>query len=175
MESENAIFFDCDTLVFNNPYSLIEGNFDIKARPSTYQPPTSQWKNMFDFFNQQYIDWMPNAGVLVFKNGSHKRIQQKWKKYLSKDLMRFFPDKGTMRLKDQWSLALAISDLNVHKMTKKEHLIEWDEGIQSDATVYHYDQKSSSGVTVEMIRNRPIWFAKRLYRNKIGGPWRHNS
>jgi len=167
VHSENAVFLDCDTLVFNDPHALLSGDFEVKVRPSTVQPDSKEWREMFRHYGEERLNWMPNAGVIVFKDATHQKIKNVWRQYLSADLSRFFTGKGRIRLDDQWALALAISDRDIETMSRHEHIIEWDEGIDSDSIVYHFDQKESHGITVQMLHKQPLWVLRRLYQNKI--------
>ena len=147
LEEETVIFLDCDTVIGHNIWDVLEGEFDFKARPGKIQNK-DKWKKAFDRFEEEYIDWMPNAGFMVFKNNTHKEIQEKWIHYLEQDLGL----KGRNNMGEQYALALAVSHKETVKMSEKEHLMEWLNEKKADANVYHTDQSAGSS-TVNILKN----------------------
>lgn len=161
------MFLDCDTLIHDDPSIIFTDEFDIKMRSSTFQQQRYKWYKMFDHYDCEVHDWMPNTGVIAFKHEVHKQIQADWKNYMDEDLVSFFPQIGSINLTDQWALALSIGDYQVEKISKKEHLIEWDETLIDDSIIYYFDQDPQSYLDISDILSDPIWFLNRLYEIKI--------
>ena len=147
IDSENVVFLDCDTVVGNNIWEVLEGDFEFKARPE--EPPEEEvWKPLFEKFDEPYRDWMPNAGFLIFKNRFHQDLDEKWLKYFQEvDIQR-----GKVNHREQYALALATASGKVEKMTKKEHTLEWLEEKTPDAYVYHIEQAAGSSM-VNVAKN----------------------
>ncbi|WEL24030.1 hypothetical protein [Candidatus Nanohalovita haloferacivicina] len=147
LEEENVVFLDCDTVVGNNIWDVLEGDFEFKARPEE-PPEEEEWKPLFEKHEEPYTDWMPNAGFLIFKNGFHRGLEDKWLKYFQEmDIQR-----GKVNHREQYALALATASGNVEKMTSKEHTLEWLEEKTADAYVYHIEQAAGSSM-VNVIKN----------------------
>lgn len=86
----NVLFLDCDTIVYNDPTPLFEGDFDfggassdgIKNRWRTKQRVRQKLRYYFKIPPKNYFQiW--NAGHLVFKNYSHQKIAEDWLKYFN--------------------------------------------------------------------------------------------
>lgn len=133
LEDDIAVFLDCDTLVFNDIDQVIQGNFQFKARPGTSKVRQPEWKELFKRFDEEYMDWMPNAGFLIFKEGLHREVGDKWRKYVQCDLEY----QHNVNHKEQYALALAVGHANTVQMTPKEHVMLWDREYPSDGIVYH--------------------------------------
>jgi hypothetical protein len=149
IDAENVVFLDCDTVVGNNIWEVIEGDFEFKARPAHRFNDDESWKSMFDKRERSYLDWMPNAGFLIFKDRSHKNIQDEWADLVAQEL-EF--QMGKVDHHEQYALALAVSGLNIHEMEKKEHVLEWRDEKVPDAYVYHIEQAVGSSV-VNLMKN----------------------
>jgi hypothetical protein len=154
IDSENVVFLDCDTVVGNNIWEVIEGDFEFKARPAHRFNDDESWKNMFDKRERPYLDWMPNAGFLVFKDKAHKKIQDDWARLVGEDLDF---QMGKVNHHEQYALALAVSDLKIHEMEKKDHVLEYRGEKVPDAYVYHVDHAAGSNM-INLVKN----YAKRL-------------
>ena len=48
LEEENVVFLDCDTVIGNNIWEVLEGDFEFKARPAHRFNDEEDWKKMFD-------------------------------------------------------------------------------------------------------------------------------
>ena len=72
IEAENVVFLDCDTLILEDIWKVIEGDYDFKARPGNSGINEQKWTEMFEREGEEYMDWMPNAGFMIFKNNTHK-------------------------------------------------------------------------------------------------------
>ena len=149
IDSENVVFLDCDTIVGNNIWEVLEGDFEFKARPAHRFNDQEGWKKLFEERDRPYLDWMPNAGFLIFKQKSHKKIQDDWSKYVSQDLDF---QKGKVNHHEQYALALAVSDLKIHEMEKKDHVLEWNDEKVADAYVYHVEQAAGSSA-INLAKN----------------------
>lgn len=143
IDAENVVFLDCDTVVGNNIWEVVEGDFEFKARPAHRFNDREEWKQMFDRRDRPYLDWMPNAGFLVFKKKAHKKIQDDWADLVSQDL-EF--QMGKVNHHEQYALALAVSDLKIHEMERKDHVFEWDDEKVADAYVYHVAHSAGSSM-----------------------------
>jgi len=143
VESENAVFLDCDTVILKDIWQVLEGDFDIKARPGAADMPENKWKELFERYNEEYMDWMPNTGFLVFKDNTHKEIAEDWREYVRKGVEVDY-DGPTHR--EQNALALAAGNLNWQKMTEKEHTLGWDEDPTKEAVLLHRETLSTNKV-----------------------------
>ena len=154
IESNNVVFLDCDTVVGKDIWEVLEGDFEFKARPAHRFKDKKEWKQLFEDRDRPYLDWMPNAGFLVFKNNAHKKIQDNWAEYVSQDLEFQL---GKVNHHEQYALALAVSNLKIHEMDESEHVLEWLDEKTPDAYVYHIEQAAGSS-TINLIKN----YAKKL-------------
>lgn len=136
IEDSQAVFLDCDTFVIGDIRKALEGDFEFKAREDdNINEP--DWSKMFERFGEPYVDWMPNAGFLIFKNGLHKRIGDTWGKYIQEDLGY----SHEFNQKEQYALALAIGDADCVKMDKSEHAMFWKREFPSNSIVYHSNKE----------------------------------
>ncbi|PSH02399.1 MAG: hypothetical protein BRC26_00745 [Nanohaloarchaea archaeon QH_8_44_6] len=149
IEAENVVFLDCDTIVGNNIWEVLEGDFEFKARPAHRFNDQEDWKKLFEERDRPYLDWMPNAGFLIFKQKAHKKIEDEWSEYVSQDLDF---QKGKVNHHEQYALALAVSDLKIHEMEKKDHVLEWNDEKVADAYVYHIEQAAGSSA-INLAKN----------------------
>jgi hypothetical protein len=135
VETKNAVLLDCDTLVLGNIWEVLEGDFDFKAREGL-KNFDDDWHDICKRFDESYIDWMPNAGFLVFKNNLHREIKEKWEKYYSELENKSYVEEGGIH-REQTALALAVSSEKYTQMDETEHLREWCDEIITDSKVYH--------------------------------------
>lgn len=149
LEEENVVFLDCDTVVGNNIWDVLEGDFEFKARPAHRFSDQEDWKQLFEERDRPYLDWMPNAGFLIFKNGAHRKIQDDWANLVSQD---FNFQLGKVNHHEQYALALAVSDLKIHEMEKDEHVFEWEKEHVPNASVYHLEQSVGSSA-INLMKN----------------------
>lgn len=143
LSDDTVVFLDCDTLILGNIRRVIQGDFQFKARPGTSQVRQPAWQGLFKRFDEQYLDWMPNAGFLVFKNGYHREIGPKWHEYVGTKLSY----RHGVNHKEQYALALAVGGGHIEKMTPEEHVMLWNEEYPEDGIVYHI------GKTIEQALN----------------------
>lgn len=134
ISDNTVVFLDCDTLVFRDITGVIKGDFEFKARPGTSPVRQPEWKQLFDRFDEQYLNWMPNAGFLIFKNGLHQKIGNKWREYIQTDLGY---QHGATNHKEQYALALAVGDSSCVQMGTTEHVMLWNNEFPPDGIVYH--------------------------------------
>lgn len=133
IEDDTVVFLDCDTLIFGDIRDVIEGEFDFKARPGTSEVLQPGWRKLFDRFNEEYLEWMPNAGFLIFKNGIHREIGDKWRKYIQTDLNY----RHRANHKEQYALALCVGNSKTEEMTTNEHVMLWNDEYPTSGVVYH--------------------------------------
>ena len=152
LDAENVVFLDCDTVVGNDIWELIEGDFEFSARFEHFD----EWEELFEKHNEDYIEGMPNAGFLIFKDGMHKQIQDKWVHYVQKDLDFQI---GKLRHDEQYALALAVSaaDADIRRMNKEDHVLEYREEKIPNGYVYHIEQAAGSNM-INLVKN----YAKKL-------------
>lgn len=129
---ETVVFLDCDTLVFDEIERVVQGNFDFKARQGTSSVHQPDWMELFDRFDRPYLDWMPNAGFMIFKNAIHRELEDLWLEFLHSDLEY----EQNINHKEQYALALAIGSYETTQMTPNEHAMLWHE-LRQDPVVYH--------------------------------------
>jgi hypothetical protein len=150
LEEENVVFLDCDTVIGKDIWEVMEGDFDFKARPSRiFAQENNEWEQLFDENDEAYMDWMPNAGFMIFKNSFHREIEGKWRRYITEDLNFSL---GKVNHNEQYALALAVSDGDVKMMEEKEHVFEWKDETVADAYVYHLQQATGSS-TINLMKN----------------------
>jgi hypothetical protein len=157
IKSKNVVFLDCDTLVLGNIWEVLEGDFEFKARPDTSDLGNG-WEELFDKYEEEYMDWMPNAGFLVFKNETHKKIRNRWKSYLDKDIE--YRVNGNF-LKEQVALALSISEFRTTKMDNREHVFEGQQEKKADGIVYHISVEAKDTFPIDdfiSILNKQVPF-----------------
>lgn len=136
INSDSVVFFDADTLILDDPSQLVTG-VDLRARPGhlvgskEFEYSGSEWEHLCSTQTESYLEWMPNTGVLVFGNESHKQIEQDWANALS------IQKQANQQWTEQHALAVAAGDLEVEKMNKKEHVMMWNEELPTDGIVYH--------------------------------------
>lgn len=145
IQTKNVVFLDCDTILGKNIWEVLEGEFDFKARPGKR---IENWEELFDEHGEEYMDWMPNAGFLIFKNHTHQEIKEDWKKYLGKDLTT----SEKVNHHEQYALALAVSGHHTQPMTHKEHVYEWQNEKTPDAHLYHLATSDGSN-TINLAKN----------------------
>lgn len=134
IDAGSVIFLDCDTIIAGDIREVIEGNFDFKARPGSVGVNSKTWPELFDEFERPLLRWMPNAGFIIFKNRTHKKILQDWKYFLQEEINY---GRNGIKHKEQYALALAVSSYNCKKMTQRDHVMEWAEERVVDGIVYH--------------------------------------
>lgn len=159
-EKENVVFLDCDTLIMRDIWSVLEGDFEFKARPGSAEK--KNWERLFKENNEPYLDWMPNAGFLVFKNNKHREISEKWRDYYL-DLDDDSYTKGSKHHREQYALSLAVSSLKTVKMNSSEHLMEWQDDLNTEAILYH---KSNDSTTYKQELRRFIRHTRNLDKIK---------
>jgi len=147
LEEENVVFLDCDTIIGNNIWDLLEGDFEFSARFEHFE----NWEELFEKHNEDYIEGMPNAGFLIFKNNFHKKIKDNWTEYVKKDLDFQL---GKLRHDEQYALALAISsaNANIHRMSEKHHVLEYRGEKIPNGYVYHVEQAAGSNM-INLVKN----------------------
>jgi hypothetical protein len=153
VEDDTVVFLDCDTLVFGDIRDVTRGDFQFKARPGTSQVRQPEWRELFERFGEAHMDWMPNAGFLVFKRGLHREIGETWREYVQTDLKY----QHGVNHKEQYALALAVGDSDLERMSEKEHVMLWNNEYPADGIVYHV------GKTLEnLIESGPETFRESM-------------
>jgi hypothetical protein len=139
VDSDTVVFLDCDTVVLSNPKSVIEGDFDFKARPGDLPFKEDSWRNAFEKEGLEYVDWMPNAGFMIFKNGIHQEVEEDWKNHLGKGFEGH--DLGHGPFTEQHALSFCLGNYNLEKMDEKYHCFVFGDEKTNNATVYHLGGK----------------------------------
>lgn len=134
IDADSVVFLDCDTIIAGDIREVFEGNFDFKARPGSIGVNSKTWPELFNKFERPLLRWMPNAGFMIFKNSTHKKIFEDWKHFLQAEIN--YGRKGITH-KEQYAIALAVSSYNCEKMTRRDHVMEWAEERVADGIVYH--------------------------------------
>lgn len=161
LEAENVVFLDCDTLILEDIWKVIEGDFEFKARPGSESQETEEWRKMFEKRDEEYMNWMPNAGFLIFKNGIHREIGEKWLNYINSEIDYSV---GEINHQEQYALALTVSEYDIEKMNPDEHVMEWSDRPNASGTVHHYITPNQmtffEHLFTSMDRNLPIDVSK---------------
>lgn len=132
VDADTVVFLDCDTVVLDDLTDVIEGDFEVKARPLDANDP-ERWRRVFDRYGESYRPWYPNTGFLVFKNRTHERIKDRWEGYIRAEIP-YYVEGYT---KEQFALALATADCEFEPMTPQEHVMEWLDETCTDGYLYH--------------------------------------
>jgi SAM-dependent methyltransferase len=140
-----AIFLDADTLVLKPLQRLYEGtSADLLARPGSASAlpgwDEQSWQSTFRKLRLGPPVPMLNAGVLVFQNGAHARIQPHWADYIEQYRQGNLPHPSNdLRMFEQWSLSLAVSKsgLEVMTLSENEHAFGWRADCADEAVVFH--------------------------------------
>lgn len=153
VQDETVIFLDCDTLVLDNIQKSIEGDFDVKFRYARHQDYDKKWKELFRSHDKPPLPAMPNAGFLIFKNSTHQKIEEDWKRYIENVEFSL----NGMKHQEQYALALSVSNgFEIEEMASHEHVFEFLGEKEANGIVYHL----GSG---ENCLNKIILFTKRLW------------
>lgn len=119
LDDEVVFFLDADTRVKGDLRDLLEGDFDVALRRDDWVNDRAlnwdKWRAMFKRAGKEPID-VPNAGFMVFKNGTHRDIGDEWLRLLNSNL----ENPGTSYLKDMYSLALAVSGRRIKWLSPME-------------------------------------------------------
>lgn len=143
-DADTVVFLDCDTVIVDDLMDVVDGSFELKARPIDASD-RDRFRSLFISAGQKPQDWYPNTGFLIFKNGLHKRIREDWKKFIQSELP-YYSEGFT---KEQYALALATSDCAFEPMTPDEHVMEWLGETPHNGYVHHLkDGKNSFGSMV---------------------------
>jgi hypothetical protein len=127
-KAENVLFLDCDTIIYNDPSKLFEGDFDFAGMATDTYPWMWQYKSnrlsitkrVYKLHSDDVHMW--DGGTLVFKNNCHKKIKEDWLRYYNdRDMMDYCmqPNRKTY---DQTSLVPVI-----HKHNLKTKVLSEDE------------------------------------------------
>lgn len=141
VQSDTVVFLDCDTIVLGDITEIVRGDFEFKARPGLIDIPENEWRSLFVKYGKPYFPWMPNAGVMVFKNDLHKRIKEDWRQMIND---RPQIESADYQLVEQFSLALLLGNKKVEKMGPQEHAMIWNDESPPDGIVYHWGPAKSS-------------------------------
>ncbi|MEZ3115634.1 hypothetical protein RYH80_06855 [Halobaculum sp. MBLA0147] len=164
--ADTVVFLDCDTVVARDLSEVVDGSFDLKARPLSATDP-DRFEALFERDGRTPRSWYPNTGFLVFRDGYHRRVADDWRRYIEDDL-HYYSEGYT---KEQFALALASSEATVEKMTRREHVMEWRDELVADGYVYHL---ANGDVAVgQELLNAVDGHLPAVVRNAVGRqfPW----
>jgi len=115
IDCPNILFLDCDTIIYNNPDRLFEGDFDFGGIATDLIPEQWQCKSgvinslrrIYRLYKQEIHLW--DGGSLIFKNDSHKKIGDEWLRIYSEERDKLdYAMKPNRKTYDQASLTPAI-------------------------------------------------------------------
>ncbi|MDS0220938.1 hypothetical protein NDI54_06180 [Haloarcula sp. S1AR25-5A] len=144
VRAKSVVFLDADTIVLDDPTEIIT-RADLRARPGNLNYSITEWDRIAVNQSVNLLEWMPNTGVLAFNNGSHQIIEQKWADALA------FGSKTDKQWTEQHALAVAASELDVSKLSNKEHVMLWRDEYPFDGVVYHSGDKWQAKSTDSMF------------------------
>lgn len=139
VDADTVVFLDCDTVIVRDPRKVISGEFDFKARPGDLPFEEDFWEESFENRGLNYVNWMPNAGFMIFKNGMHKEIENTWKKHFEEGFEGHNLDHGPFT--EQHALSYCLGDYEIAKMDVKDHCFLFGDEKASRATLYHLGGK----------------------------------
>jgi len=140
VSSPNLFILDCDTIIKKDITKLLDGDFDVAFRPDTMWKyvDKQKWENLFFEHNKKSIP-IPNKGFMVFKNNTHKKIQNESMDFMNMDLPEIFPNSYQ---KDQYALALALSGYKIKLFDKHVHAFHWLSEYNVDTYILHGRRKN---------------------------------
>lgn len=152
VDRENIIFLDCDTKIMKDPRKLLDGDYDFAGRVAPMGDfDIGKWCNLFKMFGKEAIG-MFNAGFIILKNNTHKKIRKDWLFYLNEDLPKLHPNAYH---KDQYSLSLAVSDLKILYLKSSEHAFRWLDEEHIETYVLHGTEVKYKYLK-KLVKNTPI-------------------
>ena len=135
ISSPNLFILDCDTIIKKDITEMLEDDYDVAFRPDTMWEfvDKQKWENIFVEYNKKPIP-IPNKGFMIFKNNTHKKIKNDCMKYLNSDIPEIWQNSYQ---KDQYALALALSDYKVKLLDKTGHAYHWMSEYNVDSYILH--------------------------------------
>jgi hypothetical protein len=142
-DAERVLFIDTDTFVFEALDSVwSRRDADVVGRPGPNylgeRWNRQVWERTFEQFGARVVP-MFNAGFLIFQNGSHRQIQQRWQDLVSRYVSGELPSPYPRRVYEQLALAVAIGvdGLSYDCLAPREHAYgPLDEPLET-AVLYH--------------------------------------
>jgi len=142
LDFANILFLDCDTIVYNDPGKLFDGDFDIGGIATDTIPEQWQYKsNAINMLRRVYMMhkkevhlW--DGGSLIFKNYAHKKIGNEWLRIFKEE--RKLLDYGmrpNRKTYDQTSLTPAIYKQNMKTKIFDDSYIKKVRGNWSEKTI----------------------------------------
>jgi hypothetical protein len=151
IESNRLFYLDTDTIIINSIDGIVEGTKgDLLARPdSSYESDNyfkhKKWKKILSKYGSKKGPYL-NAGFMIFKNSSQKKINGTWKK-ICKEEYKKGRESELSKLQDRSmieQMSLSISALreieNIGIMNERQHAYGWEVNpceLNEDTVVYH--------------------------------------
>lgn len=142
--SDSIVFLDTDTLVLESMDEMLDTQkADVVARRAT-TPTLDSWARTKPRWKAYLEDhgasvYMPplNAGLLVFRNGIHRRIKQDWLELMHSAYEGAIF--GNENHAAQWALppALGRQGARFQLLDRSEHAFAWEGDSSENAVVYH--------------------------------------
>jgi hypothetical protein len=140
--ASRVIFLDTDTLILR-PLDLLwqERDADFLARVGSAYNGTTWARDVWEATSRGVgASDVPmfNTGVMVFQNGSHRRIENAWSQYIARyragDIAYPYNDS---RLPEQWALALAVGSmkLSYYLLNPMDHGFAWNDEFDSELPI----------------------------------------
>lgn len=140
LDVDDLVLLDTDTIVLSDPIELLN-DAKLSARPGNLSYSDQNWAQIGADYGG-ILEWLPNAGVLVFREGYHQQIEDEWN-----DALEIRHELNTSWT-EQHALAVAASDATTSKLSHTDHVMMWNDEYPADGIVYHYnDQWNSTGVS----------------------------
>lgn len=144
VDSDSIVFLDTDTLVLGSMDEMLDiQKADVAARRAT-TPTLDSWARTKPQWEAYLKDhgasvYMPplNAGLLVFRNGIHRRIKQDWLELMHSAYEGAIF--GNENHADQWALppALGRKGARFESLDRSQHAFAWEGDSAENAVVYH--------------------------------------
>ncbi|NIT60073.1 MAG: hypothetical protein GWN00_28800 [Aliifodinibius sp.] len=141
---DRVVFLDADTMVLkplDTLYKNVSEDFIARVAGQFQNKEWNQkkWTEALRIVNGDDTAPYFNSGVIIFQNGTHRRVGHSWLDFTRRNL-----DGGLMKLRskrfaEQLSLSLAVgaAGLSYHMLDRTGHAYGWRNEPYRDAVVFH--------------------------------------
>lgn len=167
LDAETVIYMDSDTLVINSIDPLIDDKFCLKVRPdSSYESGPyfdhERWEELLYEYKSPKGPLF-NSGFMIFKENSHRKIGDIWKKTIDKE-RKVWEKRGEDGFRgrettDQMSFSISVLKTidEIEYMSPEEHAYGWKKNpndIAPQTVVYHTGSRGGRHIKYAMALDR---------------------